>query len=267
VTYGGLSVQGLPPNQQGFGPLLGDVAQIAHDDLADAERLFAAQGDRIAAVIAEPVIGAGGVMPPAPGYLEGLRHLCDEHGAYLILDEVISGFGRLGTWWGAQRYGIEPDLVTFAKGVTSGYVPLGGVLVGAKVRAALEADPAYMLRHGHTYSGHPAACRAALENLAILDDERLFERAKPVGERLSAGLAKLLADGRLAAVRGAGAVWAAVLPEGRSAAAVRDGMLARGVIARPIGGDVVAFCPPLVVDDTDIDRCVEALAAALEEDG
>ena len=263
VTYGGMSVQGLPGNQAGFGPLLPDVVQVEHDDLADVERVFAEQGDRIAAVIAEPVIGAGGVMPPVPGYLEGLRRLCDEHGAFLILDEVISGFGRLGEWWGATRFDIRPDVVTFAKAVTSGYVPLGGVLVGPAVRAPLEEDPTYVLRHGHTYSGHPTACAAALANLTILRDEKLPARARPIGERLSDGLRGLEKDGLLAGVRGDGGVWAAVLPEGVAATPVRDRMLDHGVIARPIGADVIAFCPPLVIDDDDIDRCVDALDAAL----
>ena len=258
-----MSVQGLPGNQAGFGPLLPDVVQVEHDDLADVERVFAEQGDRIAAVIAEPVIGAGGVMPPVPGYLEGLRRLCDEHGAFLILDEVISGFGRLGEWWGATRFDIRPDVVTFAKAVTSGYVPLGGVLVGPAVRAPLEEDPTYVLRHGHTYSGHPTACAAALANLTILRDEKLPARARPIGERLSDGLRGLEKDGLLAGVRGDGGVWAAVLPEGVAATPVRDRMLDHGVIARPIGADVIAFCPPLVIDDDDIDRCVDALDAAL----
>ena len=118
----------------------------------------------MAAVIAEPVIGAGGVFPPAPGYLQTVRRLCDEHGAFLILDEVICGFGRLGRWWGAEHYGVTPDLTTFAKAVTSGYQPLGGVLVGRAVRDRLEADPTFLLRHGHTYSGNtrrPASRRSS----------------------------------------------------------------------------------------------------------
>ncbi len=161
VNYGGVSVQGLPLNQEGWGPLLGPVAQIAHDDLTTAERLFAERGHEIAAVIAEPVVGAGGVYPASVEYLRGLRKLCDETGALLIFDEVITGFGRLGSWFASEYYGVVPDMITFAKAVTSGYQPLGGVIVGPRVRDALEADPDFILRHGYTYSGHPASCVAA----------------------------------------------------------------------------------------------------------
>lgn len=262
VTYGGVTVTGLPANQDGFGPLLPDVIQVDSDDLGEAKDAFAAEGDRIAAVIAEPVVGAGGVRAPAPGYLEGLRGLCDEHGALLILDEVITGFGRLGRWWGAEHYDVTPDLVTFAKAVTSGYQPLGGVLVGARVRAAIEED-GYVLRHGHTYSGHPSCCAAGLANLGILRREGLVERAPAIGERLSGGLRELRDEGLVAEVRGDGAIWAVGLDERASAPAVRDGLLERGVIARPIGTDTVAFCPPLVIADADVDQILEALRAAL----
>ncbi|MGH8933368.1 MAG: aminotransferase class III-fold pyridoxal phosphate-dependent enzyme, partial [Egibacteraceae bacterium] len=259
VTYGGVTTTGLPANQEGFGPLLGGVLQAQHDDLQAVERLFFDHGDEIAAVIAEPVIGAAGVLPPVDGYLAGLRRLCDAHGAFLILDEVVCGFGRLGAWWGAQHYGVTPDLVTFAKAVTSGYQPLGGVLVGPAVRGPLEADPAFVLRHGHTHSGHPAACAAALAALDITVREGLLDRAPKVGERLARGLRALLGDGKVADVRGAGAVWAVGLWPDQSAPALRDGMLAQGVIPRPIGESTLAFCPPLVISDDDVDRCVAAL--------
>jgi adenosylmethionine-8-amino-7-oxononanoate aminotransferase len=263
VTYGGLSVQGLPANQAGFGPLLPEVVHVDHAELADVERVFAERGDQIAAVLAEPVIGAGGVYPPSPGYLEGLRRLCDEHNALLVLDEVICGFGRLGSWFGAQHYGVRPDAVVFAKGVTSGYQPLGGVAMGRAMLDPLEADPTFLLRHGHTYSGHPAATAAGLVNIDILRRESLLDRAKPIGERLSAGLQELARDGLVEGVRGDGAMWAAVLPDGVDGTQVRDRMLAEGVIARPIGMSVIAFCPPLVIDDADIDQCVAALETAL----
>jgi putrescine---pyruvate transaminase len=259
VTYGGVTATGLPAIQEGFGPLLGGVTQVDKDDLAGVERIFAERGAEVAAVIAEPVIGAGGVYPPAPGYLEGLRRLCDAHGAFLILDEVICGFGRLGEWWGAQRFGVAPDLVTFAKAVTSGYQPLGGVLVGGAVRERLEADPSFVLRHGHTYSGHPASAAAALVALDITRREGLLDRAPKIGERLAAGLRSLRDDGRVADVRGDGAVWAVGLRPDQSAPALRDAMLERGVIPRPIGESTLAFCPPLVIDDADIDRCVAVL--------
>ncbi|HEY6531673.1 MAG TPA: aminotransferase class III-fold pyridoxal phosphate-dependent enzyme [Acidimicrobiales bacterium] len=262
VTYGGLSAQGLDANQLHFGPLLEGVARVDRHEVADLEALFGARGTEIAALLVEPVQGAGGVHPPAPGYLERARELCSEHGALLVFDEVITGFGRLGSWFAADVYGVEPDLITFAKGATSGYLPLGGVVVGRAVLDVLEADPAFVLRHGFTYSGHPTACAAGIGNVEILEEERLFERVPVIAERLGGGLASLVADGLLAGRRGTGAVWAAVLPDRLDALAVRDSMLADGVIARPIG-DVIAFCPPLVITDDQLDRCLAALAAAL----
>ncbi len=263
VTFGSLALTGLPLNQVGFGPLLGDVVQVPFDDLDAVDAVIAEHGaSRIAAVIAEPVVGAGGVRPPPDGYLAGLRARCDAAGAFLILDEVICGFGRLGEWFGGTRWGVQPDLVAFAKGVSSGYQPVGGVIVGSAVRARLESDPALVLRHGHTYSGHPTACAAAVANLSVLADEGLLARADPIGDRLSDGL-RSFADDRVLEVRGLGAVWACHLAEGIDATAVRDAMLDGGVIPRNLGADVIAFCPPLVIDDGQIDRCVEVFAKAV----
>ena len=264
VTFGGLAATGLPANQLGFGPMLGDVVQVPKDDLDALDAVLAERGDELAAIIAEPVIGAGGVHPPQAGYLSGLRERCDHHGGFLILDEVICGFGRLGSWWGAQHYGVRPDLVTFAKGVTSGYVPLGGVLVGPAVSGRLESDPVLVLRHGHTYSGHPTACAAGLANLAILQRERLLDRARAIGGRLSSGLRDLVDGDSVLGLRGDGAVWAIELGPGRAANDVRDELLTLGVIARPIGTSTVAYCPSLVATDADIDECVEATATAVK---
>lgn len=263
VTYGGVSAQGIPANQAGFGPLLPDVVVADHEDIDDVARVIAEHEGRVAAVLAEPVIGAGGVYPPAPGYLEGLRRLCDESGAFLVFDEVICGFGRLGHWWGADRFGVRPDMVTFAKAVTSGYQPLGGVLVGPAVRAALESDPSFVLRHGHTYSGHPAACAAGNVAIRLTREEGLLDRAVKIGDQLAAGLDDLVRDGRLAGARGDGAVWAALVDEGTNAVDVRNRMLDDGVLARPLGTTAVAFCPPLVSDESTIARCIDALARAL----
>ena len=263
VTYGGLAAGGLPLNQEHFGPMLPDVVQVPRHDVRAVAQVMSERGEQVAAVFAEPVLGAGGVHPPPEDYLRELRRLCDETGAWLVLDEVICGFGRLGPMWGAQRYGVEPDLVTFAKGVTSGYVPLGGVLVGAAVRERLEADPAFVLRHGHTYSGHAGACAAALANLEVLDRERLRDRVPEIGSRLSAGLRSLDDDGLVAEVRGDGAVWAAGLGDGVDAVAVHSTMIGHGVIARAVGASTITFCPPYVITDDQIDRTVEALGAAL----
>lgn len=263
VTFGALTATGLPANQEGFGPLLPDVLQVPHDDLDAVAAVLDGQGERVAAVIAEPVVGAGGVHPPPDGYLQGLRRLCDEHGAFLISDEVICGFGRLGAWWGADRFGVRPDLMTFAKGVSSGYLPLGGVVLGPAVSAILESDDDLVLRHGHTYSGHPACCVAGLEAIAITEREGLLDRSGKVGDRLRSGLAGTVDGDRVLDVRGDGAVWAAALGDGIDAMHVREEMLHRGVIPRPLGSDTIAFCPPLVIEETQIDRCVEVFASAV----
>jgi len=264
VTYGGLSAQGLPGNQEGYGPFVEGMVNLPADDLEATALVLAERGDEVAAVIAEPVQGAGGVYPPPAGYLEGLRRLCDQHGAYLIFDEVITAFGRLGDWFAAIHYDVTPDLITFAKGVTSGYLPLGGVVVGPAVRAALESDAGYVLKHGHTYSGHPTACAAALANLAVLRHDALLERVPAIGHRLGSGLRALRDDGLLADARGVGAVWAAGLPPHLDAPSVRNALLERGVIARPIGTDTLAYCPPLVISDAQVDQLVDTLATVLQ---
>lgn len=261
TNFGGTSAQGIAPNKVGWGPLLPDVVQVDADDIEALSLMMSENEGRVAAVVAEPVQGAGGVFPPQPGYLQALRKLCDRHGAHLVFDEVITGFGRLGTWFGAEHYGVTPDMTTFAKAVTSGYLPLGGVVVGSSVRAALESDPDFFLRHGYTYSGHASACAAALANIDILEREGLLERALHVGERLSAGLTALAADGVVDHVRGEGAVWAAALHPHQDAVAIRDKMLESGAITRAIN-DANTFCPPLVITDAQIDELVDIFATA-----
>jgi len=263
TTYGGTSAQGIPPNREGYGPLVGDVEQVAADDIEAMATLMAQRGNTVAAVLVEPLQGAGGVFPPTEGYLESVRRLCDQHGAFLIFDEVISGFGRLGTWFAADHYKVVPDLMTFAKAVTSGYQPLGGVFVGPAVRAPLEADANFFLRTGFTYSGHPTACAAALKNIEILEREDLLARSVHIGKRLSTGLQSLADDGLIASFRGDGAVWAASHHPHRDPMVIRDKMLDLGVITRAIGADANTFCPPLVTSDSQIDQIVDTLATVL----
>lgn len=265
TNLGGTSAQGIAPNREGWGPLVPDVVQVPSDDTEALAVLMSERGEEVAAVITEPVQGAGGVFPPAPGYLEDLRRLCDRHGAFLVFDEVITGFGRMGTWFAADHYGVTPDLSTFAKAVTSGYQPLGGVIVGAAVRASLEADPDYVLRHGYTYSGHASACAAGLANLDVVEREELLDAASTIGAALGDGLRALAADGVIGAARGDGAVWAAALLPDHDATIVRDRMLARGVITRAIGTDTLTFCPPLVTTGAQIDRVLDALAGSVSE--
>jgi adenosylmethionine-8-amino-7-oxononanoate aminotransferase len=231
TNYGGTSAQGLPLNKVGYGTLLEGVIQVDADNIEDMARAVEENKGKLAAIIAEPVQGAGGVWPSSTEYLAQLRRICDDNGAYLIFDEVITGFGRLGTWFGAQYYGVTPDMITFAKGVTSGYQPLGGVITNGAVNNALLADPAFFLRTGYTYSGHATVCAAALKNLEIMERENLLERATHVGARIEDGLRALTNDGTLTGYRGAGAIWAGKLPDGMDATAVRDAMIKRGVIA------------------------------------
>jgi adenosylmethionine-8-amino-7-oxononanoate aminotransferase len=153
-------------------------------------------------------------------------------------------------------------MTTFAKGVTSGYVPLGGVFVNGTVRGALESDPEYKLMHGYTYSGHSTACVAALTNIDIIEREGLRERATAIGERLGSGLRALADDGLIAGVRGEGAMLAAAMHPGQDAGVLRERVLANGVIVRPIGDHSLTFCPPLVMTDDEVDRVVDAVAGA-----
>ena len=267
VMFGGISAGGLPANRQSFGPLLPDFGQVDRDSLQAMRDEVAYQGpSRIAAIIAEPVIGAGGVFPPSDGYLSGLRELCDESGALLIFDEVITGFGRLGSWFGAQHYGVTPDLLTFAKAVTSGYMPLGGVFVGPAVRERLEANPSFLLAHGTTYAGHPSCCAAGLANLAILRDEELPARAVGAGHRLRAGLDGLADQSGVHEIRGEGLMQAVGLEAPLTAAGFAEALLKRGVICRPIpSANSVAFSPPLIITDEEIDELVKAVAGALAD--
>jgi putrescine aminotransferase len=265
IAGAGTSLQGIAANREGWGDLLPHIIEIDPDDIESAARVFAEHGDRIAGVISEPVQGAGGVWPPTEDYMRRLRELCDKAGALLVFDEVICGFGRTGEWFAAQTYGVKPDLMTFAKGVTSGYQPLGGVIVSREICDLLESDPDFYFRHGFTYSGHPAAAVAGMVNLDIIEREGLIQRAQDIGEKFSSGLAAMVADGTLSGYRGVGALWSAQLPEGTTpehTIACRDAALDKGVIFRPIG-DSLAFCPPLIIDDTDLDRCLDVLADVL----
>ena len=264
TNYGGTSAQGLPLNKIGYGQLLDGVIQVDADDIEAMSLACEQHAGNIAAIIAEPVQGAGGVWPSSSEYLAQLRRLCDTHGAYLIFDEVITGFGRLGTWFGAHYYNVIPDMLTFAKGVTSGYQPLGGVICGPQINDALLADPQFFLRTGYTYSGHASVCAAALKNIEIMERENLVARAQHVGARIEDGLRALADDGTLTGCRGAGAIWAGKLPEGLDATVIRDRMIPSGVIARAIPG-VIAFCPPLVITDSQIDQVLDVFAATVQQ--
>lgn len=204
TNFGGTSAQGIAANREGWGDLVPHFVEITHGESEEAALCFAEHGDEIAAVLVEPIQGAGGVHPAPPEFLAALRRLCDAHGALLVFDEVISGFGRTGEWFAAQHYGVEPDLMTFAKGVTSGYQPLSGVILSRSVAETLE-EPGFVLRTGYTYSGHPAVCAAAVANIGLIEADALLSRASHIGAVLSEGLDALAHDGLVESVRGIGA--------------------------------------------------------------
>ena len=266
VNIGGTTMQGIPANREGWGDLFPNVIEIDPTNIESAASIFAQYGEQIAGVVTEPLQGAGGVFPPQPGYLEGLRRLCDDYGALLVFDEVITGFGRTGNWFASDTYGVKPDIITFAKGVTSGYQPLGGVLISRTVCDVLESDPDFIFMHGYTYSGHPAASAAAIANINIIEDEGLVQRAEVIGDRLSGGLKALEKDGIFSEVRGVGAIWAAQITDASTeqGLVIRDKMTEMGVICRAING-ALAFCPPLVIEENDIDLIVDTAAKAVEE--
>ncbi|HLJ02084.1 MAG TPA: aminotransferase class III-fold pyridoxal phosphate-dependent enzyme [Solirubrobacteraceae bacterium] len=271
-THGfGTALAGIPANREGFGPQL-ETIQAPHDSLeameAEIERVGA---HRVAAVFAEPVIGAGGVYPPMPGYLEGLRVLCDRTGALLVIDSVICGFGRVGTWFGIERWDVKPDMITFAKGVTSGYLPLGGLIISDRVAEPFWSAPGGpVFRHGATYSGHPAACAAALANIAILDREGLVSRGRELEQTLLDTLSPLSDRDTVAEVRGGVGMLAAVefsdevlARHPDAVARVTTAARAAGVLIRPLGR-AVALSPPLTATPEHFALAAEAIAAGLD---
>jgi putrescine aminotransferase len=270
-THGmGTSIGGIPANREGIGPIDPDVSVVAYDSVgalgAEIDRLGA---DRVAAVFVEPVIGAGGVLLPPPGYIEDVAALCQRTGVLFVCDSVIAGFGRLGSWFGIERFGVRPDLLTFAKGVTSGYLPLGGVVVGAKVAAPFWDEGAWF-RHGPTYSGHPTVCAAALANLDIMEREGLLERGNELEGEMAAALAPLADHALVGEIRaGIGALGAVAFSRDalaeapdlaqRTFAAARE----RGVLVRGLA-DAVALSPPLVMTREQVDRAAEVIGDALD---
>ncbi len=260
VNVGGTSVQGIEPNRVGWGDLLPHVIEIPNDDIEEAATLFAEHGSRIAAVICEPVQGAGGVIVPPDGYLAGLRRLCDQHGSLLIFDEVICGFGRTGQWFASQTFDVTPDMITFAKGVTSGYLPLSGVIISEALNDQLVSDEAAKLMHGYTYSGHPTAAAAAIANLEVIESENLVGEARRIGDEMHAGFSALLGDEIINSFRGIGGIWACEI--GKDAIPARDMMISNGVVCRGIG-EALAFCPPLIITDDEIGQIFDTLSDVL----
>lgn len=271
-THGfGTSLAGLPTIREGFGPLAGGVSQVPYDSLEALEQELDRLGpDNVAAFFCEPVIGAGGVRPAPDGYMEALSDLCHRHDVLLVIDGVICAFGRVGTWFGYERWGVQPDLVVLAKGLTSGYLPLGAVMVSGRVAEPFWSTPGrVMVRHGATYAGHPTCCAAALANLDLLESEELIGRGRDLEGDLFDALAPLAAHPACGEVRGGVGLAAAVdltaeLQSDPHAAhdfydAVRDaGVIVRGQATG------VAIGPPLTITPAQLSEIGEAVAAGLD---
>ncbi|MFH8738517.1 aspartate aminotransferase family protein [Streptomyces sp. NPDC017964] len=265
----GTSIAGLDFNRDGYGTesLVPETARVSTYDIDAVERTVHEIGaDRIAAIVAEPIQGTGGVITPAPGYLEGLQRICRENDILLIIDEVITGFGRTGHMFATERYGLEPDLITFAKGVTSGYAPLGGVLVAPHIWQPFYRDSAQtpMFRHGATYSGHATACAVALRNLDILDEEKLVPRVGELEQLLVRELDALAGHEAVVETRVAGLLGGVGLVDAVSAEAVTDELVEHGFVTRPLRGNTVQISPPFITTDDELRQLVAAIGAVLD---
>jgi beta-alanine--pyruvate transaminase len=289
VNFGGLSVGGISRHKRDFGPLLPDVDHLslpydaarsafsrgqpeAGADYAEELAALCALHDptTIAAVIIEPVTGSGGVYPPPSGYLERLRALCTQHGILLIFDEVITGFGRVGEMFAAQRFGVTPDLITCAKGMTNGAVPMGGVLASSAVYEAYMSRPAEQieLSHGYTYSAHPLACAAALATLELYQDG-LVERGASVMPHWQQALHSLRGAPHVADIRNFGLLAGSDLQPregapGARGVALNQACFDAGLLIRN-AADTVMLSPPLIISRDQIDRLVGIIRDALDE--
>ena len=298
VGFGGMSVGGIPANRKVFGPALlprVDHLRFIHDPVNHAyingaepvwqEDILLELENRIlplhdasniAAVMVEPVAGSAGWYLPPKGYLKRLREICDKHGILLIFDEVITGFGRMGCNFGADYYGVIPDMLNFAKCVTNGVIPLGGVICSDRIydsmMVANEGAPEHAVEffHGYTYSGHPVACAAAIATLELFREEKLFERAgqmgKVLGDAMHSGLKGLPNVVGIRALGLAGAVELSSVPgmPGKRAYDIFMACFHAGVLVRPAAESLVV-CPPFIVEKAQIDRIVEVLANAIRK--
>ena len=292
VTLAAMSATGLPAYWPMFEPRVPNFVHIespypyrfANPDPALSPGVAAAtlleqailrEGpETVAAFIAEPVQGAGGVIVPPDDYFPRIRQICDAYDVLLISDEVITGFGRTGRWFGLEHYGIEPDIMQFAKGITSGYIPLGGIGVSDRIRATMDSvPPDKRWMHAYTYSGHPTCCAVALANIDILEREHLPERAATLGKRLLDGLRMLTDLPGVGDVRGLGMMAAVELvadkatkqpcaPADNIGPRVGAEMLKRGLFTRVVG-ETICLAPPLVTSEDQVDRIVEIVGAAI----
>ena len=288
TNFGGMSVGGIANNRKAFGTMLSAVDHLpttydrAHQaftkgdpdygaHLADVlDELVQLHGDTIAAVIVEPMAGSTGVLPPPKGYLKRLRDLCDKHGILLIFDEVITMFGRMGAATAAERYGVTPDMITFAKGVTNGAIPMGGVIASKKIYDAFAQKDDWQIEffHGYTYSGHPVAAAAALATLNIYRDENLFQRGLMIEGWLQDAVHKLKGAPFVVDIRNSGAAAAIDIepapgaPGKRGHEAIRRAFFDENIVLR-VGGDTIALGPALIAEQDHIERLVAGVERVL----
>jgi putrescine aminotransferase len=270
VGSASLAATGIPPLKEGFDPLPPGFVHLSTptsradvDELvSELEQSIAEHGaDRIAAFVGEPVMGVGGMIPPPAGYWPRMQEVLRRHGILLVLDEVVTAYGRTGHWFAAQRYELDPDVIVTAKALTSGYVPMGAVLVHDRLVEMLDGTA---FRHGFTYNGHPVGAAVALANLEIIERERLLERAVEVGSRLLERLRPAAGLAGVAEVRGVGLMLGVELEEGVDAAPVAARALERGVVVRASGQKIV-LSPPLVIEPEQVDRLADTLLDELGE--
>jgi adenosylmethionine-8-amino-7-oxononanoate aminotransferase len=264
----GTSIAGLEYNREGYGSesLVPETARIPTNDLASAAAVITQVGaENIAAIVAEPVIGTGGVIPPAPGYLEGLQQLARDNDILFVVDEVITGFGRTGTMFACERFSLAPDMVLMAKGITSGYAPLGGVLVAPAIwDRFFTGDDAPVFRHGITYSGHATACAVGMANLDILEKEDLVGRSAELEGVLHRAVAPLVHHPLVAEVRsGVGFLAGVQLLPDVPGGAVADACIDAGVVMRVIHDNTLQICPPFVVTDEEVSLIARTIHEAL----
>ena len=266
----GTSLAGIKGNYSGFGDLLPGVIRVPGDDVEAMGRVFAEHEGEIAAFFGEPVIGAGGIRPPAPGYWSKVSALCRKHDVLLAVDEVITGFGRLGRWFGCQRFDIQPDLLIGAKGVTSGYAPLGLVVVGRRVQEPFWTGKGALFRHGYTYSAHPTACAVGLANLEILSSEKLVDRVAALEPVLADVMGQLTDHALVSKVRTCGLL-AGIEIDADALARIPDladtivkDARQRGLLTRMLVGNTLQVSPPFVITEAEIRSVADTVRVALD---
>jgi adenosylmethionine-8-amino-7-oxononanoate aminotransferase len=268
MHYAGTALAGIPVNREGYGDLVPDAATVAWDSADDLRATIERLGaDRVAAFFCEPVIGAGGVYPPPDGYLADVRKVCTEYDVLFVADEVVTGYGRIGgAWFASSRFGLEPDLVTSAKGLTSGYLPMGAVFAAPRVHEPFfRPDAGVWWRHGYTYSGHAAAAAVALANLAIIDGEGLLDEAARLETTIAEAFAPLASHEGVVEVRsGTGALAAVQLADAPAAMALANRLRSYGVATRAVGTGGLQISPAFVMTDEQVFEMADAILRALE---